>query len=250
MLRWASRAFEIDTDPVEIDNDWGPLTAGALQRYRTWYEATLGLVPPEAEKPDRQDWLAVAASYDAAVCRALEWSPEELASARDGIKWHGDPPVLAGGEAWPAQSPGTGSAAENRRVEVLFALPEDYPDDLGEPPGATIYDNPRYRRIWLDADELWLALGTAVRNDVHVRLLSNSGRHHLGSCECDVESPSGPLKTTTDEEGRLKLTSVAPGYHALKVQFDGEEYETLVPSVAAGTGPYLHRVAGAVLREG
>ena len=43
---------------------------------------------------------------------------------------------------------------------------------------------------------------------------------------------------------------IEPGYHKLTVKLGGRAFETEVPTVAAGTCPYLHRVAGASFDEG
>lgn len=244
-LAWAARGFEIDCDPGDIDNDWGPLTAGALGRFRSWYEAQLGLTRPSSERGDRQDWLAIVAAYDLAVRRALAWSAEDLDTARSQLTWHDAFATVACGESWPSQAPETGSAAENRRVEVLFAQPDHLPGSVGSPDGATLYDNTRYKWNWLEADELWMALGSATRNDVHLTLLSNSGRHALANCSCELETPSGTESATTDDQGRLHIPRVEAGYHKLTVTAFGQPFTTEVPTVAAGTGPYLHRVAGA-----
>lgn len=251
VLHWISASFEFDCDPGKIDNLWGPNTEAGLAAFRAWYARRLNREAPSDPKATPQDWAAVSESYDRALMRSLGIDKSQLASARAALQWRFGDKVLACGESWPSRAPETGSAAENRRVEVLFAEPEDLPDALfAGSEGAALYDNPRYRWEWLKADQLPLPKGAVIRNDVHLLLLSNSGRHALADCALTLHTPRGPREARSDAEGQFKVLNVTPGYHELTVQYAGETFKTRVPTSSAGTGPFYHRVSGARLAQG
>lgn len=84
-------------------------------------------------------------------------------------------------------------------------------------------------------------------NDIHLRLLSNSGAHALAGCDCVVQASQRQVSGRTNESGDLLIKGVEPGYHSLAVSVEGKSVQTLVPTVRTGSGPYLHRVAGATL---
>ncbi len=162
ILAWLARARGWDTDPGGVDGVAGPLSAGALDRFRAAYRAEHGPLSAKGDAPTPADWGAFFACYEHELARLLERPTAELAPLRAGVRWV-EPGVVGCGERWPIEAVGVDGyrSATNRRVELLVFDPVEAPTldchagggcDAAQCP---LYGGDRYRveRLPLDVDD-------------------------------------------------------------------------------------------------
>ena len=205
ILRWVAMTFGWDTDPGAVDNDYGPLSRDARDRFRVRYNDEFSAAIPESGKQNAQDWMAFFDMYDLAVANAMGVGTADLQQVRERLR-PATPAILGCGEHWPQESIGLDGyeSSTNRRVDVLFLDQEEGEDlTIGDFPGEAIYDGSRF-----DLHAVPVDIGTRdlVVIDVHL-LDSMSNRMPEADWELlidDVVVASG----TANDEGRARALLV------------------------------------------
>jgi outer membrane protein OmpA-like peptidoglycan-associated protein len=157
ILKWIADEHGFDCDPGTIDNQMGPMTRGALDRFRAQYnalrEGSLAATGPITAK----DWEAFFDLYDAALAEIMDVEQDALAQERAALKLM-QPPSLGCGEDFPIDRAGHDNVRSeiNRRVELLFIEDPAHPRfETEQPPGGSIYGRPaRYVLEYLEVEGL------------------------------------------------------------------------------------------------
>ncbi|MBK8234468.1 MAG: OmpA family protein [Deltaproteobacteria bacterium] len=148
-LQWAHLVMGMNCDPGEIDDDLGEQTQAAMHRFRASYNARhdghLAIEGPFVA----DDWCAAFDCYRKNLAEQLGESWASIGAVLDTLRF-GEPPILACGEAYPAEFPGVDrrASARNRRVDVIFYDAAALPALGGAPTPAAIYGDDVCRRSY------------------------------------------------------------------------------------------------------
>ncbi len=185
-LKWGATATGIACDPGDIDGDWGPQTAAALDALRRHADI-------DAAQPlGAADWAAIYDLYDLDLQTLMLTDAAGLAAARAALVLA---PAQTMGERWPVVAPELDDhqCPANRRVDlVLCAAGSDPTPDTAE-----LYD------------ETFLCTHLAVPPEARVRLRAVTT--DLGACgRARMQLMVGPItvELTTDDSGSLELTAL------------------------------------------
>lgn len=145
VLRWIARRFGWSCDPGPVDDDDGPRTSAARQQFRARVETEYAIAAGTGDAFERGDWLGFFRLYEQDLGARLGLSASGLAELRARLVWT-SPALLGCGEHWPEDELSRARVNwADRRVELLCFGPDQVPSGAGQPPGASVYGDPRYR---------------------------------------------------------------------------------------------------------
>lgn len=164
VLAWIARSRGWDTDPGEIDGEFGPVTRTARANFREHMNAEYGTKLKQGTKQGVDDWKAYFMLYDEELLRLLEWSPGDLQRVRHQLRL-AEPAAIGCGEAFPADGAGQNNlaSAANRRVDFVFFEPDELPELPGDPPGHKLYGTGTYRAEYLPMGPSILTMPLRIR---------------------------------------------------------------------------------------
>lgn len=145
LLRWIATRFGWGCDPGPIDGIDGPRTAAGRDGFRARAKAELDVEPGAGPSFERADYLALFRLYEQDLAARLGVTPSMLSDFRARLRWT-EPAVIGCGEHWPEHAVRRSCVnRDDRRVELLCFEPRHLPAGPGAPPGASIYDDPRWQ---------------------------------------------------------------------------------------------------------
>jgi len=124
LLKWMFDDHAWDTDPGEIDNAMGPVTQGAIERFKATYNTEFGASIPVNRTFDRAAWEAFHDIYEREMRGVLGKTEAELDSLRQAIHLV-DPGAVGCGESWPLTA--QHRSRVDRRVEIVMFDPGEEP---------------------------------------------------------------------------------------------------------------------------
>lgn len=238
ILAWVHDAHGWDCHPGEIDNDYGPASRRARERFRTRYNEEYSADLAVRGRQREDDWRAFFDLYDASLAQLMGVEVAALTDKRSGLNLL-DPSTLACGEQWPKEGRGDEHLASevNRRVEILFFDEGEIPDFAGEtPPGDSLYGDERRfprRRI-------------PIGGSTHVELeVVDLGDNPVPNEPFELDLPHGVTRTgTLDARGGFRLEDIPPGECPLRlpqVEQAGQAFEPTTAATGATTRVVVQR---------
>jgi len=124
LLKWLYEDHAWDTDPGTIDNETGPNTEGAIQRFKETFNTEFSASIPVNTRFDEEAWRAMHQIYERELLESMGWTQAELDGVRQNLVLV-DSGAVGCGENWPVT--GENRSRIDRRVEIVFFDPSEVP---------------------------------------------------------------------------------------------------------------------------
>lgn len=242
VLTWATLFLGWDCHPGEIDDDLGPVTAGALERFRATYNEEFDGAVPTDGGFSVQDWEAVFDLYERELARALALPSEDFVALRAQLVFT-SPATLGCGESFPAGPCGPSEEEVwNRRVDLIFCKGDHLPALEPEPPGTVVYGD-HVNRMHISVNpraleplgRLWFVM------------LSQCGQEPVPHLDFTLVRGSRSIKGRTDAHGRYDAGAMLSGLYELRIGDGG----VVCPTIALDDAdPYPLYFFPEITREG
>jgi OmpA family len=208
VLAWAAT-----TEPLlgchlgPVDDDLGPLTRDALDRFRKNAGALVGAPIGRGGSANAADFSAFAAVYDLAICRRLHCSREELDAMRSRIRMVA-PGACGLGEAYARVHDKASDAerAHDRRVDILFFdASEARILESGDVASLLYGPNSFFRQVAIDVVPRLTADAIGI-------LIVDDDECPLPNVRYRMTLPNGEvIEGTSDSEGMAYVSSIPSG---------------------------------------
>lgn len=124
LLKWMFEDHGWDCDPGAIDNQTGPATRGATERFKARYNQDFSQSIRVDGTFDRAAWEAFHDVYERELLLSMGWTAAELDGVRQALALV-DPGAVGCGENWPVT--GQNRSRVDRRVEIVIFDPGEEP---------------------------------------------------------------------------------------------------------------------------
>jgi hypothetical protein len=124
LLKWMFEDHGWDCDPGAIDNQSGPATRGATQRFKERYNTDFSQSIPANGNFDRAAWEAFHDVYERELLLSMGWTQVDIDGVRLQLQLI-DSGAVGCGENWPVTS--QNKSRVDRRVEIMLFDPGEEP---------------------------------------------------------------------------------------------------------------------------
>jgi len=124
LLKWMFEDHGWDCDPGAIDNQSGPATRGATQKFKERYNTDFGQSIAANGNFDRAAWEAFHDVYERELLLSMGWTQVDMDGVRLQLQLI-DSGAVGCGESWPVTS--QNKSRVDRRVEIMLFDPGEEP---------------------------------------------------------------------------------------------------------------------------
>jgi OmpA family len=124
LLKWMFEDHGWDCDPGAIDNQSGPATRGATERFKERYNTDFSQSIAVNGNFDRAAWEAFHDVYERELLLSMGWTQVDMDGVRLQLQLV-DPGAVGCGENWPVT--GQNKSRVDRRVEIMLFDPGEEP---------------------------------------------------------------------------------------------------------------------------